>query len=100
LPSTGTTISGGAPGDLRRDLRGFERRQSRNSRRRFEACANSDRALPLIGSWRERAAAQVFDRRVVGGDHPQCAALDRHVADGHSAFHRQGADRAAGEPIA
>ena len=40
------------------------------------------------------AALEVGERRVVGRDHPGARArLDRHVAHGHAAFHRQRADR-------
>ncbi len=38
-----------------------------------------------------------FEGRLVGGDHAgTAAALDRHVADGHAALHRERADRRAG----
>ena len=54
---------------------------------------------PLVGDLRRRArtADHPLERGLVGGDHPGApAALDRHVADGHPALHRQRLDRRAG----
>ena len=43
-------------------------------------------------------ALEIGERGLVGGDQSgPSAALDRHVADGHPLFHRQGADGVAGE---
>ena len=52
-----------------------------------------------IGSLRGSVAAfHVVERRLVGGDDAAArAAFDAHIADGHPLFHRQVADRFAGE---
>ena len=56
-----------------------------------------DRALPLLARRRLRAALEVGEGRLVGGDHPGAGApLDRHVADRHALLHRQRPDRVAG----
>ena len=55
-----------------------------------------ERALPVRALRRVRPLLDVRERRVVRRDHPGArAGLDRHVADGHAAFHRERADRVA-----
>src|SRR3954462_11358281 len=51
---------------------------------------------PLVGDLvrRRGAAAEPLEGGLVGGDHARpAAALDRHVADGHAALHRELLDR-------
>ena len=90
-----------APGDLRHDLRRVELddRVPVRVRRRSAACASSAPPRPTpapVG--RIRTALHVGDRRLVDADQAGArAGLDRHVADRHAAFHRERADRAAGE---
>ena len=89
-----------APGDLRRDRRGVDRRRCGRTRRRRRsaACASARPRGPTARRSARTAAPQVVDRRVVDGDHAGArAGLDRHVAHGHPAFHRQRADGAAAE---
>ena len=46
---------------------------------------------------REAFAVEVFEGGLVGGDHAGAGTgFDRHVADGHAAFHGEGADGGAG----
>src|SRR5258705_4377912 len=55
-----------------------------------------ERALPQGPFWRVLALLDVGVRRLVRRDHPGASArFDGHVADGHAAFHREGADRGA-----
>ena len=55
-----------------------------------------DRSLPVLALRSPGPAVKVVERRLVGGHHA-CpgAGLDRHVADRHPGFHRQGPDRRA-----
>src|SRR3954469_3095390 len=53
---------------------------------------------PLVGDLGRRrgASAEPLEGGLVGGDHARpAAALDRHVADGHAALHREPLDRLA-----
>ena len=69
----------------------------RPRRRRCAARATTPRRRPTpapVGAWAR--PAEVVERRLVGGDQAGLGAgLDRHVADGHAALHREGADRRA-----
>ena len=57
-----------------------------------------DRLVPLFAFRRKRTTADIVDRRIVDRHHTgTCACLDRHVAQCHAAFHRQGANRGPGE---
>jgi len=57
-----------------------------------------DSAIPQSILRRERAPPQVIDGGVVGRHHSGARArLDRHVAQGHSAFHAERPHRAASE---
>ena len=54
------------------------------------------RGLPVAPGGRVRATGQILERGVVRSDHAGArAGLDRHVADGEAAFHRQARDRRA-----
>ena len=89
-----------APGHLRRDRRRIQHDDSIEARVRIglERAPVSDGAIPRLALRRERPAFQVGDRGLVDRDHAGArAGLDRHVAHGHPAFHRQGADRGAAE---
>ena len=86
-----------APRDLRHERR---RRRPRPRGRRPRPASVAQRAplveRPLPGGAlrRARATLEVGERRVVGRDHPGAgAALDRHVADGQPALHRERLDR-------
>ena len=90
-----------APGDLRLDL---PRRRTRASRRtsRPDRCRSvrqySTARVHMSPVGANGRPLQVFDRVLVDGDHAGArAGLDRHVAHRHAAFHRQRADRLAGE---
>ena len=53
--------------------------------------------VPELAFWRPWTALEVVERFGVRGDEARFgAALDRHVADRHAAFHGKGADRFAG----
>src|SRR3984885_2587777 len=55
------------------------------------------RGVPTLALRRFRAALQEFKRLLVRGDQAGAgAALNRHVADGHAAFHRERGDPPAG----
>ena len=52
-----------------------------------------ERRVPVGARRGVRAALEVGERGLVGGDHPgPGAGLDRHVADRHPALHRERAD--------
>src|SRR5882724_4001949 len=57
----------------------------------------SDCLIPCSTLWCEAAAFEVGEGGLVRSDHT-CArtGFDAHVADGHAAFHREGADGGAG----
>ena len=56
-----------------------------------------DGLVPCCALRREAAAFEVGEGGLVGGDHAGAGSgLDAHVADGHAAFHREGADGGAG----
>ena len=89
----------GFPADLRGDVLGLENEFA------IEGCSLvggeglpvGDGFFPLLALWREAAAFQVGEGGLVGSDHAGAGSgLDAHVADGHAAFHREGADRRAG----
>ena len=91
-------LRAGAPGDDRGDRLGVEGHLAVQPR----ALVGEERPpvrlgqLPGAGLRRVRAALDVVEGRLVGGDQAGAgAALDRHVADRHAAFHRQRADRLA-----
>ena len=85
----------GAPRDERRDLGGVERDDlvELGVVVGDEARPVGDRLVPRLTLRRVRAALDVVERRLVGGDEAGLGApLDRHVADRHAGFHRQLAD--------
>ena len=58
----------------------------------------ADGRRPRLRPWRREAAAfEVGEGGLVGGDHAGAGSgFDAHVADGHAAFHGEGADGGAG----
>ena len=89
-----------APGDLRHDRGGVDLDHPVPVRARVGAqrLPVAHRRFPLQPGGRIRTALDVGDRRLVDADQPGArAGLDRHVADRHPAFHRERADRRAGE---
>ena len=86
-----------APGDLRDEFRGVNRDPAVEGRRVVGPEGLPVRDGRLKGSTLRGEAAvvlgDVLDRDVVGGDQARAGAgLDRHVADGHPAFHGEGRD--------
>ncbi len=56
-----------------------------------------DGLVPCRAGGREAAALEVGEGGGVGGDHAGAGTgFDAHVADGHAAFHGEGADGGAG----
>ena len=87
----------GAPADLRRQLGGVDHHLAveLGAVLGVELAPAGDGGVEVLG--RRLAAPDPLERRVVGRDHPgAAAALDRHVADGHPALHRERLDRRAG----
>ncbi len=91
----------GAPGHLRLHLRGVDLDDRVELGARIGDAASASRSRRRSTSRRrrrERAALHVGDGLVVHGDQAGARArLDRHVAHRHAAFHRERADRGAGE---
>ena len=86
----------GSPGDLRLHLAGVENFGAVERRPRIAG------QLPPTGDGgveigrRQRPPAQIGESLLVRSDQPgPGAGLDRHIADGHSLLHAQGADRLA-----
>src|SRR6185312_12117136 len=92
-------LGAGAPTDDRRKLRRVEPDLTVEMRgivgtQRFPI---PHRIVPGLALGRFRLALEVIERHVVGRDEAGLGtAFHRHVADGHAAFHRDGADRIAG----
>ena len=85
----------GSPTDSRRDVGGVDRKLT------VEDCSFFGykfrpvryRFVPCGSSWREAAALEIGEGSGVGCDHAgTSSSLDAHIADGHAAFHREGAD--------
>ena len=67
-------------------------------RGRWGGCASRRRRRPSAAPCGDEAAAlEVGEGGLVGGDHAGAGTgFDAHVADGHAAFHGEGADGGAG----
>src|SRR5579872_2444954 len=89
----------GAPRHLRRDFARVEAHDGVVTRTaiRRQRLPERDRLFPGAAFGRARPALEVFEGRRVGRNQAGAGAgFDRHVAHRHAAFHRQGADGAAG----
>ena len=89
----------GAPGDDRRQLGRVEHDHLVEMRALvgLQRLPVVERHVPGRALRRARLALDIGEGRLVRRDQAGAgAALDRHVADGHAAFHRQRADRLAG----
>ena len=85
-----------SPGDVRTKLGSVDRDLpvERRAVVRRQRSPVLQRAVPVPTLRRVRAPLDVGERRVVGRDHARArAGLDRHVADGHAALHRERPDR-------
>ncbi len=82
----------GAPGDERRQLGGLDDDLGveLGVRVRLQGLPVRDGRVPVLALGGVRAALEVGERGLVGGDHARAGAgLDRHVADGHPGLHRE-----------
>ena len=80
-----------AASNVRSIDRTSHRHRSADARQRASALSHS------APCGRHRPAGQIFERRVVGGDHAGTrAAFDGHVADRHASVHVEAANRRAG----
>ena len=98
-PSIVTVCDGLVPHDTYGRSSDASMRTSRSKRRAVVGRKRAplvERALPVLALGRVLALLDVRVRRLVRRDHSRARArLDRHVADGHAAFHRERADRGA-----
>ena len=91
-----------APGDLRRDRAGVDRRprvsnSAPSSVRSSRQCAIASSSSAPLRRAGPLGVGEPRERGLVGRDHAGApAALDRHVADRHAALHRERLDRRAG----
>ena len=89
-------LGAGAPAHHRRKPRGIERQLTIETRVGVGRATSSNMPVPCpsprpCGAYRR--PCREFEGRVIRADHADASAgLDRHVADGQSAFHRHGAD--------
>ncbi len=89
-----------APGDERRQIAGIDADLLVEMRALvgMQRIPIAPRLFPGGALRRARPAHEIGEGLFVGRDHAGArAAFDRHVADGHPAFHRKRADRFAGE---
>ena len=91
-------LRAGAPGDDRRQVGGVQLDPAveLGALVAVQRLPVTPRLVPKLALRRLRAILEVSVGLLVGGDHAGArAALDRHVADRHPAFHREGLDRRA-----